>query len=228
MRVRKKPWAAAELSGNDRFLNDPPSRKGSWREWAGGRPLHAELGCGKGRFVSQMAVNHPEICFAALERDPTIAAAAARKAREQNSPVTFVIGDVSGIETWLAPGEVSRFYINFCDPWPKKKWAKRRLTHGAFLAVYRRLLRPGGDLHFKTDNRELFTFSLEQFAQNGWGLRQVSLDLHGTGAVRDVMTEYEERFSFQGLPIFRLEAYPLTGLSEQAAREDSADNESLS
>ena len=121
--------------------------------------------------------------------------------------------DIAGIEEIVAPGEVDRFYINFCDPCPKAKHAKRRLTYHTFLDRYARLLKDNGEVHFKTDNEDLFMFSLEEFKNCGWELKNVTYDLHSTD-LPNVKTEYEEKFSAKGQPIFRLEAVKPTVTKE--------------
>lgn len=135
---------------------------------------------------------------------------ALRKSRERcvGDNIRFFIADVSDLADFFEPDEIKRIYINFCDPWEnKKKWAKRRLTHKNFLNLYESLFQNGGEVFFKTDNKHLFEFSLEEFSEKGWVLENVSRDLHNSGYSDNVMTEYEEKFSGMGMPIYRLEAY---------------------
>ncbi len=226
MRTRKKKWTAGELDNNPLIMRgDAPVAVAG-----GARAFHLELGCGKGRFITEMARLNPDIRYIGVERDPTILAAAARKAFEAASeppnvsdiatsidsvmPFThatinfpaFIIAEASELTSIFTSGSIARLYINFCDPWPnKKKWAKRRLTHGNFLKLYEELLIP--EIFFKTDNRQLFEFSIESLSARGWKLRNVSLDLHAGEMPDNVMTEYEEKFSSKGMPIYRLEAY---------------------
>ena len=204
MRVRKKKWAEGELFENPLILEGKACGISKFFQEPG-LPLHLEIGCGKGRFVTEMSLVLPGVNFAALERDDTIVAHAARLARQRGAGnVRFIIDDVDNVEDYFSPGDISRMYINFCDPWPtKKKRARRRLTHGRYLEVYERLLVP--EIHFKTDSRILFEFSLESFSQRGWKLSNISLDLHRSGFLGNIVTEYEERFSALG-PIYRLEA----------------------
>jgi len=207
MRTRKKKWAAGELAGNPRILRDE-NLLGRMREVFGNdNPIHLEVGCGKGRFITEMSRRHPEINFIALEREPTILAAAARRAEESGAnSLVFMLADVDNLEEYFQLDNITRLYINFCDPWPrKKKWARRRLTHSNYLAKYEALRIP--ELFFKTDNRILFEFSLESFSRQKWLVQNVSLDLHRSGMEDNIMTEYEEKFSAHG-PIYRLEAYP--------------------
>ena len=200
MRVRKKKWAAGELLDNPLILNNStPSFENPIQ------PLHLEIGCGKGRFITQLSLQNPQINFVALERDPTIVAQAARFARQNEAKnLKFIIADVDFIEDYFKPGDISRLYINFCDPWPtKKKRARRRLTHDRYLEVYEKLKIP--QIFFKTDNRILFEFSIESFSRSGWLISIVSLDLHKSDYKDNIVTEYEEKFSAFG-PIYRLEA----------------------
>ena len=153
-----------------------------------------------------MAEAYPEANFLGFEVQLGVLYYAAQKLFEagtDNAKVTLF--DIAGIEDIMETGEVDRFYINFCDPWPKARHAKRRLTHHTFLDRYARLLGPDGEIHFKTDNEGLFLFSLEEFKNSGWTLKNVSYDLHSTD-IPNVKTEYEEKFSAKGQPIFRLEA----------------------
>ena len=204
MRVRKKPWAAQELAENPRILKAMPQAGEIPGFFTDKQALHVELGCGKGRFISQTAERAPNINHLAIEREPIVLAMAARKAAHLDN-VAFLEMDGQHLPEIFVPGQVDRLYINFCDPWPrKKKWAKRRLTHVNFLAMYEFLRIP--EIFFKTDNRILFEFSINQFSERGWKMRAVSLDLHNSGIEDNIMTEYEEKFSPHG-PIYRLEAY---------------------
>jgi len=209
MRARKKKWAPAELENNPRILRELASYEGrSIKEYfCNSNPVHVEIGCGKGRFITETSLRNPDINYIAIEREPVILAAAARRAEEINAgSLIFVLADVDNLMEYFKPGDISRLYINFCDPWPgKKKWAKRRLTHDNFLAKYEELQIP--ELFFKTDNRILFEASLESFSRMHWILQDVSLDLHNSKMEDNIMTEYEEKFSPHG-PIYRLEAYP--------------------
>jgi len=199
MRTRKKKWAAGVLTNNPRILRDGDISLPQQR------PVHLELGCGKGRFIIETSRRHPDIHFVAVERDETILATAARRAEENGAgSLVFIHADVNDGLEFIKPGEISRLYINFCDPWSrKKKWAKRRLTHDTFLELYENLQIP--EIFFKTDNRVLFESSLESFSRKNWVLSNVSLDLHASNFPENIMTEYEEKFSPQG-PIYRLEA----------------------
>lgn len=169
--------------------------------------LHLEIGCGKGAFITETALRNPDINYIAIERVSNVIVLAMEKARElELSNLRFIRGDFARIAEDFPDSSVDRIYLNFSDPWPKNGYAKRRLTHGAFLEQYRRILKDGGEIHFKTDNRPLFDFSLETFPENGFTLQNVTYDLHDSGFQGNIMTEYEKRFSEQGIPICRLEA----------------------
>ncbi|MCL2189564.1 MAG: tRNA (guanosine(46)-N7)-methyltransferase TrmB [Defluviitaleaceae bacterium] len=211
MRARRKKWAPAELDSNPLIIR--PTAEGAIplrAHFNNSRPIHMEIGCGKGRFITENARRNPHINYIAIEREQAVLAAAARRgeALAQETPLSlaFLLLDVTELATRFIPEEIDRLYINFCDPWPnKKKWAKRRLTHANFLRLYTQLAIP--EVHFKTDNRILFEFSLESFNAEGWKMQNISLDLHANMPEDNVVTEYEEKFSKHG-PIYRLEAMP--------------------
>ena len=199
MRLRKKPHTDEKLQSFTDFVTTgdvEPIIKDATRE------LHVELGTGKGDFITQIAERNPQINFIGLEVEATCVLAAARKIREHNlSNVRLIVFDVSNIAEIFAEHAVDRLYINFCDPWPKKRHAKRRLTYIKFLELYKKILKRGGEIFFKTDNRGLFDFSLEQFASVGLEVRDVTNDLHANEPVDNIRTEYENKFSEQGVPI---------------------------
>lgn len=209
MRLRKKPWIAEALTGFSNIVLQNPSEalQGKWRDLFGNQmPLHVELGTGKGKFIAGMAELHNQVNFVGIEAQQDVLYYAAKKVQERElANVRLLVFDVNNILTLFAPGEIDRLYINFCDPWPKKRHAKRRLTHISFLEKYRTVLKPGGQLFFKTDNRDLFEFSLEQFTEFGLKPEQVTYDLHNSGFSGNVMTEYETKFSSLGQPIYRCE-----------------------
>ena len=211
MRLRKKPWGDNELNTNDRFIHQPEQNKGKWREVFGNdNPIHIEIGTGKGQFLTTISLLNPNINYIAIERQTNVIVSALKKGREKGvgKNIVFFVADVKELLNYFEPEEIDRIYINFCDPWPnKKKWAKRRLTHKNFLNLYEALFTNGGEVFFKTDNRLLFEFSLNEFADKGWRLHNISLDLHNSDFEGNVKTEYEEKFSGIGMPIYRLEAY---------------------
>lgn len=176
-------------------------------EFLNHNPLHMEIGCGKGRFITTLASLNPGVNYIASEMIANIIVLAAEKAKEMEiSNIRFVSGNVQYMADSIPEGSVDRIYLNFSDPWPKDRHAKRRLTHKNFLDLYEKLLTPDGEVHFKTDNRALFDFSLESFRENGWDLDEVTFDLHNSGFEGNVMTEYEEKFSSLGFTINRLVA----------------------
>lgn len=211
MRLRKKPWGDTELNTNDRFIHSPEEHKGKWREvFNNDNPIHIEIGTGKGQFLTTMSLLNPNINYIAIERQTNVIVSALKKGREKGvgENIVFFVADVKELLNYFEPKEIDRIYINFCDPWPnKKKWAKRRLTHKNFLNLYESLFVDGGEVFFKTDNRQLFEFSLNEFADKGWRLHNISLDLHNSDFEGNVKTEYEEKFSNIGMPIYRLEGF---------------------
>lgn len=212
MRLRRKPWVDEAIHEFDAFVISRDQeigeeKQGKWAEIFGRQsPLHVELGTGKGDFISQLAERNADINYIGIEAQQDVLYSAARKiAAKELKNVRLLVFDINNIEKIFGEGEVDRFYINFCDPWPKKRHAKRRLTHAGFLEKYRRLLKKPGELHFKTDNRPLFDFSLEQFAESGLLARDVSFDLHAENRPDNIMTEYERKFSGFGEKINRCE-----------------------
>ena len=199
MRLRKKPHIDEKLQAFADFVTVgevEPFQKDSSRK------LYVELGTGKGDFITQIAERNPQINFVGLEVEATVVLAAARKVHEKNlRNVRLIVFDVSNIAELFAEHTVDRLYINFCDPWPKKRHAKRRLTYVKFLELYRKILAPDGEIFFKTDNRPLFDFSLEQFELAGMEVRDVTNDLHASEPPENIRTEYETKFSAQGVPI---------------------------
>lgn len=209
VRLRKKPWVKEAILDYGDFVrqNVTEAAKGKWAEDFGRiAPLHVELGCGKGDFITGMAHRYPEINFIGIEAQLDVAYAAAKKVREANlTNVRILVFNIEGITNIFEESEVDRFYINFCDPWPKARHAKRRLTHRNFMNRYRGLLKQGGQIHFKTDNRPLFDFSLEEFAEIGCRVEDISFDLHREERPDNIRTEYEEKFSAKGFKINRCE-----------------------
>jgi tRNA (guanine-N7-)-methyltransferase len=212
MRYRKKPWADEEFATNKAIITNPNENKGKWSELFGNNnPIHIEIGCGKGQFLTEMSKRNPNINYIGIEREDRIIVTALKKSREAEvgDNIRFIVMDVVNINDVFATGEVGRIYINFCDPWHRrKKWAKRRLTHRNFLSLYEQLFgERGGEIFLKTDNVILFDFSLNEVADKGWRLHNISLDLHKSDFEGNVMTEYEQKFAALGQPIYRLEGY---------------------
>lgn len=205
MRMRKKPNLIPRLEACGPFVvTTPEEYRGRWRElMPQARAVRLELGCGKGRFTVGTAQASPDVLFIAVERVPDAMVIAAERAKEMGlTNVFFIDADASDLEKYFAPEEVDRIYVNFCDPWPGARYAKRRLTHPGFLLRYRKVLCEKGQIHFKTDNRDLFEWSLFQFPKAGFELSEVTRDLHANG-VQGIMTDYEEKFHNLGTPINR-------------------------
>ena len=205
MRMRKKPNLVPRMERcAATLITDPEALRGHWLEhFPGHQALHLELGCGKGRFTADTAAQNPDIFLAAIEKVPDAMVVGMERVTERGlENVRFLDRDAANLLDMFAPGEVSRIYINFPDPWKKSRQHKRRLTYAGFLALYANVLPLGGEIWFKTDNDPLFAFSLEQFEQEGWELREVTHDLHADGPV-GVMTDYEATFYDQGITINR-------------------------
>lgn len=209
MRVRRKPGAYEALaSKKDYFIENPELYKGKWTSVFGNdQPIHAEFGGGKGRFIVGMAQLHPEINYIMVDVVPEVALKAAElMEREQPKNVKLILLDLNIVKDVFNEGELDRIYLNFSDPWPKRRHHRRRLTYRRFLEKYNYALNDEGWIHFKTDNKRLFEFSLNEFAENDLIMRNISLDLHRNLKIENVMTEYEEKFSSLGHPIYRVEA----------------------
>lgn len=209
MRMRKKKNCGARMEKcAGVWIKEPEQFKGEWHKLFGNdNPIHIEIGCGKGRFITETANENPDINYIAIEKVEDVLVMAMEKATEKElSNVVFIDMDAEKIEEVFKKGEIERIYLNFSDPWKKNKQAKRRLTHKNFLDRYKNVLNSGDFIFFKTDNRALFEFSLNSFAENDFKMRNITLDLHNSGFEGNIMTEYEQRFFEQGMPIYRLEA----------------------
>ena len=171
-------------------------------------PVILEIGCGKGGFVTQMAALHPEWNFLAVEKTANVIVCGCETVLEQGLPnVKFLKLSAEYLWRYLPEKSIDRLYLNFSCPFPKEKYRNHRLTAPRFLSIYRRILKDGAEIHQKTDNMHFFEFSIENLSQNGFALKNVSLDLHHSDFEGNIVTEYEERFASQGFPIYRLEAY---------------------
>lgn len=172
------------------------------------RPLYLEIGCGKGGFAVEYAKKHPEINLLAVEKSSNVLVTACESAaREGLKNLYFLRCGAEYIERHLKENSVEKIFLNFSCPFPKKSYATHRLTHSNFLEIYKRLLKEGGEIHQKTDNMQLFEFSLEHLSGSGFALKNISLDLHNSDFEGNIMTEYEKKFVSLGQPIYRLEAY---------------------
>ena len=205
MRKMKNLQPRMEACGEYRIL-EPADYKGKWRSLMPEcKALWVEVGCGKGKFTAETAEANPDVLLIAVERCREAMVVAMEKAKNMGLKNVFYIDmDVANIEEIFDRGEMDRLFINFPDPWPRKKNAKRRLTHRGFLDKYCRTVREGGEIHFKTDNAPLFEFSVEEFAACGLQVNNLTRDLHANGIV-GIMTGYEEKFHGLGTPINRCE-----------------------
>lgn len=199
--MRKKPNLLPRMENCSAVqIQTPEELRGNWKNtFSDYKEIRMELGCGKGRFTCEQALRDPEMMLIAIEKVPDAMVVAMERVCQQNIPnVRFLDRDAELLPDMFNPGEISRIYINFPDPWPKKKQFKRRLTAPAFLDRYKALLPEGGEVWFKSDNGPLFDWSLESFRANGWTLKEMP---EGTP-----MTDYEAKFTEQGLPIHRIVA----------------------
>lgn len=210
MRRRKKKGSDEKLLSYQNYVikEDIDKLKGVWsNKFNNNNPIHVEFGTGRGKFITTLAKQNPNINYIAMEIKEEVLLKAVEKADEANlKNILFIWGNVNSILDYFDKGEVNRVYVNFCDPWPKTRWSKRRLTHSNYLNKYKEILNDEGEVHFKTDNQDLFEFSLNEIASNDWLLKNISLDLAKNENIENVTTEYEDKFMSQGLKIFRCEA----------------------
>lgn len=209
MRVRKRKGAEDYLENHPQYvILNPEDAKGKWHQVFGNNnPIHIEVGSGKGAFITGMALQNPNINYIGIDIQVSVLSYALDKVIESQAPnVRLLRVDGSSLTNYFEDGEVALLYLNFSDPWPKTKHEKRRLTYKTFLDTYKQILPEHGEIHFKTDNRGLFEYSLASFSQYGMLLKQVWLDLHASDYEGNVMTEYEQKFSSKGQVIYRVEA----------------------
>lgn len=209
MRLRHKPWASEFIAEHSQYaIATPEQYKGKWHEVFGNHnPIHIEVGTGKGQFLAGMSVQNPDINYIGIELFESIIVAALQKIVDLQLPNMKLLNvDAGHLTEYFDDNEIDRVYLNFSDPWPKTRHSKRRLTYKSFLSLYERILKKGGEIHFKTDNQGLFEFSLISFSEYGLQLKFLSLDLHNGAFEGNIMTEYEEKFSQKGQRIYRVEA----------------------
>ncbi len=207
MRIRKKPWAEAELQENRIVVLNACDYKGKWAEFfQNNNPIYIEIGCGKGSFITQNAQQFPHINFIGIERQESVVALASKNTDKTLKNLALVWENARNLSDMFEVAEFKRLYLNFSDPWPKTRMFKRRLTYRGFLAEYKAVMGEFAEIHFKTDNKNLFEFSLNEFCDDDWKLKNISLDLHNSSFQNNIMTEYETKFSALGMPIYRLEA----------------------
>jgi tRNA (guanine-N7-)-methyltransferase len=209
MRLRNIPGADGIVAASPYCIQNPTAHCGQWHALLeSDAPIHVEIGMGKGRFLLDLAEQNPQIEYIGVERYTSVLLRAVQKMEERPlSNVHFLCEDAAALPEIFAPGEVDRIYLNFSDPWPKDRHTRRRLTSRQFLERYECFLAPDGRLEFKTDNQELFTFSLAEIeAAPGWHLDASTRDLHHDAVLNtgNIMTEYEEKFSSLGHPICKL------------------------
>ena len=210
MRLRNVPGARDVMDANEYVYTEPEGMAGTWSQVFGNsNPVHIEIGMGKGRFITTLASMNPDINYVGIEKYSSVLLRAVEKQDELCLPnLRFIRMDAENITSVFGKEEVDRIYLNFSDPWPKDRHAKRRLTSRQFFARYDEILKSTGRVEFKTDNRPLFDFSVEEVNEAGWKLSVCTYDLHNDEKLGkgNVMTEYEERFSSQGNPICKLVA----------------------
>ncbi|RGO26231.1 tRNA (guanosine(46)-N7)-methyltransferase TrmB [Dorea sp. OM02-2LB] len=212
MRLRNIPRADGVIKSHPMVVQDTQKSRGNWKNIFGNdRPVYLEIGMGKGRFLMNMAKEHPLVNFVGIERYSSVLLRALEKYDTEEykdlQNIRFLCMDATEIENVFNQGEIRKIYLNFSDPWPKARHARRRLTSRTFLDRYAKILPPGGNLEFKTDNTELFRFSLEEIREKeGWRLDKYTYDLHRNDEMNqgNIMTEYEEKFSSLGNPINKL------------------------
>ena len=209
MRVRNRKGATELLEANPQYVVlNPEDAKGKWHEIFGNdHPIHIEVGSGKGAFITGMAKANPEINYIGIDIQKSVLSYALDKVLEADLPnIKLLWVDGDSLTNYFEDGEIDQLYLNFSDPWPKKRHEKRRLTYKTFLDTFKQILQEHGEIHFKTDNRGLFEYSLVSFSQYGMTLKGVWLDLHASDFEGNVMTEYEKKFSSKGQVIYRVEA----------------------
>lgn len=208
MRLRNIKGAKEVVEASEFVVQNPKEYQGKWNTFFGNsNPIHIEIGMGKGQFITELAKQHPEINYIGIEKYTSVLVRALPKRAEMENcnNLVFLSYDAVLLEEVFAKEEIARIYLNFSDPWPKDRHAKRRLTSREFLKRYEVFLKKDGEVMFKTDNRLLFDFSLEEAKESDWQLSEVTYDLHHSEyAVGNIMTEYEEKFSALGNPIHRM------------------------
>ncbi|WP_446897381.1 tRNA (guanosine(46)-N7)-methyltransferase TrmB [Clostridium sp. LBM24168] len=201
MRLRKKWWARPEMEASNLAIINPEYYKGNWLEqFKNKNPIYLELGCGKGKFLCTQAENNVGINYIGIDLKDEVLVYALRKIQQKElKNVRIISMNITGIEYIFGENEISRIYINFCNPWPKKRHNKRRLTHTRFLTIYKKFLRKGSEIWFKTDDIDLFNESQVYFRENGFTIEYLTYDLHNSNFYGNITTEYEEKFTSLGM-----------------------------
>jgi tRNA (guanine-N7-)-methyltransferase len=201
MRLRKKWWARPEMEQSGYVITDPKEIKGRWKEVFGSdNPVHLELGCGRGRFITTKAETHSEINYIGIDLKDEVLIYALKKVEEKELPnVKLIPMNIAWVGDLFDKDEIEKIYINFCNPWPKLRHNKRRLTHSKFLEIYKGFLKPGSQIWFKTDDEGLFNDSQVYFEESGFTIKYITYDLHKSDFDKNVVTEYEEKFTSLGM-----------------------------
>ncbi len=206
MRMRKLPWAEEYVKTASIVEQQPQNWAGKWKERFSSDSLHVEIGSGKGDYWLLMANKYPQSIWIGIEKDINVSAIAIRKydqAMIKSSNMCFIQKDAETIEQWFAQGEIDVLHLNFSDPWPKKRAHKKRLSHASFIERYKYIVSEQGEIQMKTDNADLFEFSLLQFQEGNWFLHEISVDYRRNEHLEDAITEYEQRFLSLHQPIYR-------------------------
>lgn len=213
MRLRKKWWARPELEADSRVVIRPTEKKGTWsEEFGNSNPIHLELGCGRGKFITEKAEQFPNINFVAVDLKDEVLIYVLEKLKEREiTNIRIVPMNISFIGDVFEKDEVSKIYINFCNPWPKERHKKRRLTHSKFLEIYKSFIKSGTEIWFKTDDIGLFDESQEYFKESGFNLEYITYDLHKSDFKDNIMTEYETKFTNLGMKTMFLIARLIVG-----------------
>jgi tRNA (guanine-N7-)-methyltransferase len=202
--MRKVGWAVDYLNEAESLVSDPEQKQGLWKPEGFKGKLHVEIGTGKGGYSLEMARMHPEDVFVAVEKNESAAGIAAKKFDEAGLDNLFLIHqDARDLTLWFAQAEADVIHLNFSDPWPKKRNAKRRLSADSFLAQYDQVLADDGQIQMKTDNPSLYEYSVLNFLKSGWLLEDMSVDFRREPHPEDAVTEYEQKFMEEGKPVYR-------------------------
>lgn len=225
MRLRHIRGAEETIASSEYVIQEPEKKKGQWNTVFGNNhPIFIEIGMGKGRFIMELAKQHPENNYIGIERYSSVLLRALQKREElELSNIQFLCVDAKELANYFEEGEVFQIYLNFSDPWPKERHAKRRLTSPEFMKVYQQILDKKGRVEFKTDNRGLFDYSLEAIPEAGWKITESTFDLHHSPMSEgNVMTEYEMKFASEGKPICKLIAV-YEGSAEKQVKEQKSE-----
>ncbi len=206
-RRRLKDGVERLLAHREWLVEEPEKHQGLWSELTDGKKIHLEIGMGKGQFITTLAKDHRDVFYIGLEIKEEVILRGVEKAITLDlDNLRFLWKNAEHLDEFFAPNEVERIYLNFSDPWPKSRYAKRRLTHQRFLEKYQGVLKKNGEIHVKTDNEKFFAFSLNALRDAGYRLKNISFDYHNSGVAIPATTEYEDKFSASGMKIYRLEA----------------------